>query len=59
MLTQATGQGELEVVPIDENTLTQSKVDAKLVFERGADGKATGLMLEQGGRRMPVKRIGD
>jgi D-alanyl-D-alanine-carboxypeptidase/D-alanyl-D-alanine-endopeptidase len=32
-------------------------VDAQLDFERGPDGKATGLVLHQGGRDMPGKRV--
>ncbi len=59
MLTQATGQVEVEVIPTDENTLAQFKINARLIFTRGADGKATSLTLEQGGRRTVAKRIGD
>jgi len=59
MLTQGTGQGVAEVISIDENTLAQTKADARLVFQRGADGKATSLTIEQGGRGTPAKRIGD
>lgn len=59
MLTQATGQGEVEVIPTDENTLAQPKINARLIFTRGADGKAISLTLEQGGSRTAAKRIGD
>jgi D-alanyl-D-alanine carboxypeptidase len=57
MLTQATGQGQVEVVPTGESVLYQALVDARLEFTRGEDGKATGLTLHQNGRSMPAKRL--
>jgi hypothetical protein len=57
MLTQATGQGQVEVVPTGENVLYQSGLDARLEFTRGADGKVNGLTLHQNGRSMPAKRL--
>jgi hypothetical protein len=32
-------------------------VDAQLEFQRGPDGKATGVTLYQGGRVVPGKRV--
>jgi len=57
MFTQATGQGQVEVVPTGENTLYQSQLDARMEFTRGTDGKATGMTLYQNGRTMPAKRV--
>ncbi len=59
LLTQATGQGKLPVQASAEDQFFSTRVDARLLFQRGADGKVNALILEQGGRRIEGKRIGD
>ncbi|MBL8215116.1 MAG: serine hydrolase [Bryobacterales bacterium] len=58
MLTQATGQGSLPIQASVEDQFFSTRVDARLLFQRGADGKVNGV-VEQGGRRIEGKRIGD
>ena len=57
LMTQATGQEKLEVFPESESKFFLKVVDAQIEFQRGADGKATGLTLYQGGQVMPAKRV--
>jgi CubicO group peptidase (beta-lactamase class C family) len=56
LLTQATGQQELEVFPASETEFFLKVVDARITFVKGADGKVNGLVLRQGGREMPARR---
>ena len=56
LLTQATGQQELEVFPASETEFFLKVVDARITFVKGADGKVNELVLRQGGRTMPAKR---
>jgi D-alanyl-D-alanine carboxypeptidase len=51
-----TGQPKAELFPASETEFFLRVVDAKLVFQTGPDGRATGLVLHQGGREMPAKR---
>jgi D-alanyl-D-alanine carboxypeptidase len=48
MLTQATGQGPVEVFALNENQFFLKVVEAQLTFERDAAGKATAVKLLQG-----------
>jgi CubicO group peptidase (beta-lactamase class C family) len=57
LLTQATGQQQIEVFPLSATEFFPKVVDARIVFVRGADGKVDQLILKQGGRDMPAKRI--
>jgi CubicO group peptidase (beta-lactamase class C family) len=57
LLTQATGQQQIEVFPESETTFFLTVVDAQLTFQRDADGKVTGLVLRQAGREMPAKKV--
>jgi D-alanyl-D-alanine carboxypeptidase len=54
---QATGQPKVEIFPASETELFLRVVDARITFERGADGKAARLVLHQGGRDVPGKRM--
>ncbi|MBM3795451.1 MAG: serine hydrolase [Acidobacteria bacterium] len=56
LMTQATRQGKLPVFPESETKFFPKVVDALITFETDEGGKARGLVLEQGGRRMPAKR---
>ncbi len=51
-ITQATGQGAIEIFAMSESRFFPKVVDAELEFERGPDGKAVALILHQGGRDM-------
>lgn len=57
LYTQATGQGRAEL--FSENALTYflKIVEAKVVFEKDADGKVTKGTLHQGGQALPLKRV--
>jgi CubicO group peptidase (beta-lactamase class C family) len=57
LMTQATGQPKFEVFPESETQFFLKVVDAQLTFVKGSDGKATQLILHQGGRDMPAKRV--
>lgn len=54
--TQATGQPKAELFPESDLAYFLKVVDAKVIFERGADGRVTSGKLHQGGRVMPLKR---
>jgi hypothetical protein len=56
LFAQATGQPRFEVFPASETRFFLKVVDAEIEFVRDADGKATGLVLHQGGRDAPGKR---
>ena len=56
-MTQATGQQKVEIFPLSETEFFPKVVEARIVFVKGADGKVDQLILKQGGRDMPAKRI--
>jgi CubicO group peptidase (beta-lactamase class C family) len=56
LMTQATGQQKVEVFPSSETEFFLKVVDARITFVKGADGKATQLVLRQNGREMPARR---
>jgi len=56
-LTQATGQDVTEIYPESETRYFVKVVDAQLEFVKGASGKAESLILTQGGRKLPAKRV--
>ncbi len=56
IFAQVTGQKKLEIYPESETRFFLKEVDAQLDFQRGTDGKVSGLVLHQGGRDMPGKR---
>ncbi|HWB09206.1 MAG TPA: serine hydrolase [Pirellulales bacterium] len=57
LLTQATGQPEVEVFPESENEFFLRVVDAQLTFVRDKEGQVTHLILHQGGRDIEGKRL--
>jgi CubicO group peptidase (beta-lactamase class C family) len=57
LMAQATGQPKIEIFPESESKFFLKVVDAQLEFQRGPDGKATGVTLYQGGRVVPGKRV--
>lgn len=56
-MTQATGQAAFEVFAESETKFFLKAVDAQVEFVKDAAGKVTGMVLTQGGRKMPAKRI--
>lgn len=54
---QAEGQPRLELTPTAENRFVVEAVGATLVFERAGDGRATHLVLHQGGAELRGDRI--
>jgi hypothetical protein len=49
LFTQATGQEKVEVFPGSDHDFFLKVVDAQITFETDSQGKATGLVLHQGG----------
>lgn len=56
-MSQATGQGKLEIFAESETLFYPKAVAAELLFQKDAEGKVTGLILKQNGREMPAKKI--
>ena len=54
-ITQATGQGQVEIFPEDDHEFFAKVVNAQITFVTDKNGKATALILHQGGadRRAP------
>jgi CubicO group peptidase (beta-lactamase class C family) len=57
IFAQATGQPKAEIFPESETKFFLKVVDAQLVFEKGENGRAESLVLHQGGREIPGKRV--
>ncbi len=57
LITQLTGQGKVPVYPEGVGKFFVKVVDAQLTFDSDAQGNVTQLILHQGGRDMPAKRI--
>jgi uncharacterized protein YneR len=58
LMSQATGQGKVEVFPRTETEFFLKEVDAQITFVKGKDGKVTGLVLHQNGDHQ-AKKISD
>jgi D-alanyl-D-alanine carboxypeptidase len=57
LISQATGQPEVELFPESETRFFLKVVDAQVDFIKDAGGRVTGLVLHQGGQDLPAKRI--
>jgi hypothetical protein len=57
LFVQATGQPKGQVFPEGERTFFAKVVNAQFTFEPDVNGKASGLVLHQGGRDMSAKRL--
>ncbi|MGZ5453590.1 MAG: serine hydrolase [Candidatus Aminicenantales bacterium] len=57
LISQATGQSEVELFPESETRFFLKVVDAQIDFVLDAEGQATGLVLHQGGQNLPAKKI--
>lgn len=58
LLTQGTGQPQIEIDPTGELTFEIQQVKAGITFHRDADGKVTSLTLNRSGNHK-AKRLGD
>lgn len=56
-ITQATGQGPIEIFSEGPDRFFTKVIDAQLVFQRGADGQVNAVVLKQGGRDIPGRRL--
>jgi CubicO group peptidase (beta-lactamase class C family) len=59
LLAQATGQGALPIYPGARNEFFAKIADIRITFERGSDGKVTGLVLHQNGDHRAPRISGD
>ncbi len=57
LFEQATGQQKFEIFPESEKEYFLKVVDAQITFVTDSHGRATELVLHQGGRDLPAKRI--
>jgi CubicO group peptidase (beta-lactamase class C family) len=57
LISQATGQPEVELFPESETRFFLKVVDAQVDFIKDASGRVTGLVLHQGGMDLPAKKI--
>lgn len=54
---QATGQPPIEMIATAENIFFAKEAGAQIKFEKAADGSVSQLVLTQGGRDMPAKKL--
>jgi len=57
LISHATGQPEVELFPESETRFFLKVVDAQVDFTLDASGRATGLVLHQGGQDLPARKI--
>ena len=57
LMTQATGQGQVEVFPESRTRFFLRVIDAQLTFVWSEDGEVNELILEQSGQKIRAKRI--
>lgn len=57
LFTQATGQNKFEVFPESESTFSPREFKAKLTFVKDAEGKITGMKLNQNGREISARKL--
>lgn len=57
LISQATGQPEVELFPESETRFFLKVVDAQVDFVKDEAGRVTGLVLHQGGMDLPARRI--
>lgn len=56
-ITQATNQGPIEIYAETDTRFFVKVINAELTFKKDADGKVSGLVLNQNGRDTPAKKI--
>jgi D-alanyl-D-alanine carboxypeptidase len=56
LMTQATGQGKVEIFPSSETEFFLKVTDAQITFVKGPSGAVDAIVLHQAGRDVPAKR---
>ncbi len=56
LMGQATGQGKITLEATSETQFAVPTIKANITFEKDSTGKVTGLILDQGGRKMSAKK---
>jgi CubicO group peptidase (beta-lactamase class C family) len=56
-MTQATGQGQVEIFPEGDHDFFAKVVNAQITFVTNSEGRATELILHQGGRDQHAPRV--
>lgn len=59
LTAQATGQGKFELFPESETRFVAKVTELSMTFVTGADGKVSHLLLRQGGKEVPAKKLPD
>jgi hypothetical protein len=57
MITQATGQGQIEIFPESQTKFFTKAMEADITFLTDDQGHATSLVLHQNGADHPAPRI--
>lgn len=57
LITQATGQGPIQIVATAPGEFQAVGLDARISFKQTGDSPATALVLHQGGRQMEAPRV--
>lgn len=57
LIAQATGQQQFQIFPSSQNRFFLKVVDAEIEFQRNKKGEVTGMVLYQGGREVPGKKV--
>jgi CubicO group peptidase (beta-lactamase class C family) len=57
LIAQATAQPPLELVPLSKDRFYPREIDAEIEFVRDEQNKIVQLILQQGGRKMPMKKV--
>lgn len=57
LFAQPTDQGKIRLWPYAETEFFIREVDARITFVRDAEGRTPGLVLHQGGRDVPGRRV--
>ena len=55
LMTQATGQGQIEIFPLSETKFFPKEMEATITFVKDESGKVTHLMLQQNGEHKAMK----
>lgn len=58
-LSQATGQAQVEIFPESERVYFAKSVDAVITFQVDAQGRPSGVVLQEGGQEFAGKRLED
>lgn len=57
LMGQATGQPAFELLAEGDDRFFVREVDARLTFSKDEQGQVTGLVINQGGRKVPGKKV--